>query len=312
MNSKINWLYVLAMWALLACTGQGQTPKPPVYLTPPVQSVALRFPESLNLKDIFDWGARPYRVTTSKCRIGESELELWLPNAHAPIHYAAEFAVFRVDKYDRVTLIELSTAATSVAEAEKTLKDLANALGMKLEGFDEAVARTTTDNSRRLETWAQTHRTEWARAFIGYRPQAYFSRDESTGNREMRAIVNFSFEWEPTEIGPTFRTTPIQPPKGYEYLTMEIPGSDLMARVQGSTDPAYAHLQIEPAPSAAPAPSATEAPRAPTITHSEPITAPPAPVAPSTKSSNPLWWIVGAIAALGIVVLVVRRKKPKA
>jgi hypothetical protein len=38
----------------------------------------------------------------------------------------------------------------------------------------------------------------------------------------------------------------------------------------------------------------------------------PAPVAPPAKSTNPLWWIVGAIAALVAVVLVVRRKKPKA
>ena len=41
---------------------------------------------------------------------------------------------------------------------------------------------------------------------------------------------------------------------------------------------------------------------------------PSAPVTPSpAKSSNPLWWIIGAIAALVAVVLVVRRnKKPKA
>lgn len=44
-----------------------------------------------------------------------------------------------------------------------------------------------------------------------------------------------------------------------------------------------------------------------------PVVAAPAPVAPTpAKSSNPLWWIVGAIAALVAVVLVVRRKKPKA
>lgn len=288
------------MWACLACSSQGQT------LEPPVQIAALRFSETLHLQDIFDWGLRPYRVTESKCRVGRAELELWFPETKSSMHFAARIALFRIDKYGRVTLIELGTAATTVAEAERTLKDLGNALGMKLEGFDEAVARTTTDNPRRLETWARTHRTEWARVFIGYQPQAYFSRDESTGNREMRAIVNFSFEWEPTEIGPVFRTTPIQPPKGYEYLTMEIPGSDLMARVQGSTDPAYAHLQIKPAPSAAPAPSATEAPRAPEITYPDPITTPPA------KSSNPLWWIVGAIVALMAVVLIVRRKKPTA
>jgi hypothetical protein len=307
MNSKPIWLCVLAMWACLACGSFAKT------LEPPVQNVTLRFPETLQLKDVFDWGARPYRVTTSKCQIGESQLDLWLPNAPASVSYAAEFALFRVDKYDRVTLIELSTAATSVAEAEKTLKALADALGMKLKGFDEAVARTTTDNPRSQDSWAQTQQTKWYRAFIGYRPQVYYSTDKSKGNREMRAIVNFSFEWEKTEIGPVYRENPIQPPEGYEYLTMEIPGSDLMARVQGSTNPAYAHLQIKPALSTAPAPSATETPRAPEITHPEPITAPPAPVAPPAKSSNPLWWIVGAIAALVAVVWVVaRKKKPRA
>jgi hypothetical protein len=38
----------------------------------------------------------------------------------------------------------------------------------------------------------------------------------------------------------------------------------------------------------------------------------PAPVASSlAKSSNPLWWIAGAVAALLAIVLFVRRKKPK-
>jgi hypothetical protein len=222
------------------------------------------------------------------------------------VSYAAEFALFRVDKYDRVTLIELSTAATSVAEAEKTLKALADALGMKLKGFDDAVARTTSDNPRSQDTWAQTQQTKWYRAFIGYRPQDYYSTDKSKGNREMRAIVNFSFEWEKTEIGPVYRNTPIQPPKGYEYLTMEIPGSDLMARVQGSTNPAYAHLQIKPASSAEPGPSVTETSLKPEIPRTKPVSAPPAL---PTKSANFLWWIVGAIAALVAVVLVVARKK---
>lgn len=127
----------------------------------------------------------------------------------------------------------------------------------------------------------------------------------------MRAIVNFSFEWEKTEIGPTYRTTPIQPPKGYEYLTMEIPGSDLMARVQGSTDPAYAHLQIKP--TALSAEPKAETSRAPEIVHPESATAQPVPVAPPpAKSPNRLWWITGALAVLLAVVLVVRRKKPKA
>jgi hypothetical protein len=296
------------MWACLACGSFAKT------LEPPVQNAELRFAETLHLKYIFDWGLRPYRILDSYCRVGRADLNLWFPGAKASIQFPARVAVFRIDKYDRVTRIELSTAATSVGDADKTLRELAGALGMELEGFDETVARTTTDDPRSQETWAQTQKTKWYRAFIGYQPMAYFSRDESTGNREMRAIVNFSFEWEPTEIGPVFRTTPIQPPKGYEYLTMEIPGSDLMARVQGSTDPAYAHLQIKPAPAAEATPPASETPIAPQIAYPDPLPAVPAPVTPPpSKSFNPLWWIVAALAALVAVAWVtVRKKKPKA
>lgn len=64
-----------------------------------------------------------------------------------------------------------------------------------------------------------------------------------------------------------------------------------------------------------PKPAATQAP--PSISTPPPV-APPsvfkvsAPVAPlPAKSSNPLWWIVGTVAAFAAVVLVVRRKKPK-
>jgi hypothetical protein len=267
----------------------------------------------LTLLDVFNAGIRPYSVSLNRCEIDQASLSFALPEGKSTGVVDVRHASFAVDRRDRIRRIEISTPAVSVQEAVDILSRLGAALGITLTGLQEAMARATPNNPKWSEPWIQDWSNPWADARLGFEPMTYFSNDTSTGNREMRAIVHFTFEWKSNEVGPTFRRVPIQAPKGYEHVSMEIPNHELLKRVHGSSDPAYAHLQIKPPPSGAPAPSAKEAPGVPENTHPEPITAPPAPVAPTlAKSSNLFWWIVGAIAALVAVVWVVRRKKPKA
>ncbi len=86
----------------------------------------------------------------------------------------------------------------------------------------------------------------------------------------------------------------IPPPTPY-YPPPPTPPGEKLAALSAPSVPVVA---AETTPTAAPATVPKPAPA--------PATPPPA------KSSNPLWWIVGAIAALVTVVLIVRRKNPKA
>jgi hypothetical protein len=70
-------------------------------------------------------------------------------------------------------------------------------------------------------------------------------------------------------------------------------------------------------PDADPLPKPTPTQATPSVPEATPTSRSVAPVPaqvppPPAKSMNPLWWIVGAIAALAAVVFVARRKKPKA
>ena len=59
----------------------------------------------------------------------------------------------------------------------------------------------------------------------------------------MKSHAVLTIEWKPTEIGPTYREKPITPPKGYEHVSMDMPGSDLVKKAQASDDPSLAHLR---------------------------------------------------------------------
>jgi hypothetical protein len=149
-----------------------------------------------------------------------------------------------INKYDAVTRIDIMTPGMPVEQAGAMIKELVRSLNSVPQRLDEALARATIDNPKWADaTWTQDWSNEWAGVRIGFEPLTYFVNDASKGYIEMKAIVHVGISWNKTEIGPTFRETPVMPPKGYEHISMEIPSSDVVKKAQSSDDPSLAHLR---------------------------------------------------------------------
>jgi hypothetical protein len=149
-----------------------------------------------------------------------------------------------INKYDAVTRIDIMTPGMPVEQAGAMIKELVRSLNSVPQGLDEALARATIDNPKWADaTWTQDWSNEWASGRIGFEPLTYYVNDASKGHLEMKAIVHLDISWNETEIGPTFRETPVMPPKGYEHISMEIPSSDVVKKAQSSDDPSLAHLR---------------------------------------------------------------------
>jgi len=136
------------------------------------------------------------------------------------------------------------TPGMPVEQAGAMINELVRSLNSVPQGLDEALARATIDNPKWAHaTWTQDWSNEWASGRIGFEPLTYYVNDASKGYLEMKAIVHVGIKWNKTEIGPTYRETPVTPPKGYEHISMEIPSSDVVKKAQSSDDPSLAHLR---------------------------------------------------------------------
>jgi hypothetical protein len=215
-----------------------------VAVEPPRQAGELSCLRLLTLKDIYDSGFRPYRVAEIKCRVDEADIRLKLPAASQFVSFGVDGFSFTVNKYDAVTRIDIMTPGMPVEQAGALIKELVRSLNSVPQGLDEALARATIDNPKWSDaTWTQDWSNEWASGRIGFEPLTYYVNDASKGYLEMKAIVHVGIKWNKTEIGPTYRETPVTPPKGYEHISMEIPSSDVVKKAQSSDDPSLAHLR---------------------------------------------------------------------
>lgn len=212
-------------------------------IEPPRQAGELSCARLLTLKDVYDSGFRPYRVGWGDGRVGKADFRLKLPAASQFVSFGVDSFSFTVNKYDAVTRINIMTQGMPVEQAGAIIKELAQSFNSVPQGLDEALARATLDNPKWSDTWTQNWSNDWARVRIGFEPLTYYVNDASKGYIEMKAIVHVGISWNKTEIGPTYRVTPVTPPKGYEHISMEIPSSDVVKKAQSSDDPSLAHLR---------------------------------------------------------------------
>lgn len=177
--------------------------------------------------------------------------------------------------------------------------------------------RATPDNPKWSDVWTQDWANDWLSIRLAFQPLTYFLDDASKGYREMKSHAVLTIEWKPTEIGPTYREKPITPPKGYEHVSMDMPGSDLVKKAQTSDDPSLAHLrysdekQRQAILATTPDPVPKPRTKQPSAQKKAPETKPTTtPSSEEPTSSTPLRIIVVLIvAATGLLWLLVKKRK---
>ena len=253
--------------------------------TPATGTIDLRQPA--NLKMIFDGGLRPYRLQgleSSSCVIDRTNITVILPDA-SPFMFEADRGSFSILAGNDIYGIDLFGLYTDVPDAVQLAKNICSAAQISSNGLDEVAANLGNKPSDKY--WTQYRDSGQIHFQITFRPMYYFDH--------VGAYVNIGFHCGDHYHGMKFLTKPIQPPPGYENVSMDpppikpsgraIPGmtlEDLRAKIQAN----LAEETNQPPPP----------PEPPT-----PATKPQA--SPATNTGIP-WWIYGLIV-LSIVVVVV-------
>jgi hypothetical protein len=222
---------------------------------------------------------------------------------------------FGVNKNDAIVRIDIRTNPLALVHADKLLEQLAQSMNIAPQGLNQAVQRAKPTNPKWSDVWTQDWANDWAKVHFVLQPMTYFLDDATKGYREMKALVHLTIEWKPTEIGPTYREKPITPPKGYEHVSMDMPGSDLVKKAQTSNDPSLAHLRYSDekqrqailtiTPDPVPKPRAKQ----PSAERATPETKPgPSPSEAPTPSTPWIIIVVVIVAALGLLWLLLKRR----
>jgi hypothetical protein len=172
--------------------------------------------QSANLKMIFDGGLRPYRVDgleNSSCAFDKARLEVIVPNA-SPFTFTADRGSINVLADDGISSIDLFGNYTTVADAAALVKSICSAWNVPSTGLDQTL-QALGSTSAANRGWGQEYNASGIRARVMFKPLNDYNH--------LEAYVNVSFDIAAPPGGAKFLTTPIQPPPGYENVSMTPP-----------------------------------------------------------------------------------------
>ena len=196
-------------------------PRPAPHPAPvAVGTIDLR--QGTNLKMIFDGGLRPYRLQglESRCCVfGETSLTVILPHA-SPFEFKTDRASIDVLAGNEIDSIDLFGENTTVPEAVALTKQICKAWGIPPTGLDDAVAHLGAMPGD-SEGWGTEFNQPGIRAWVTFKPLYYNPLFYPLNN--VGAFVNAGFILGDHPHGMKFLTQPIQPPPGYESVSMNPP-----------------------------------------------------------------------------------------
>ncbi len=178
-------------------------------------SVDLR--HSDNLKAIFDAGLRPVRVARledEKCDLtSEASLSIILPNERQ-VEIDVERASFEVLEGNALGEADFFGVTESVPRAVERVKAICRAAGLSDAGLDRVAADLgrLPDPDKR---WSQAGRVDGVRVWVTFYPMWF--RDP------VEAQVWLLLQWKRSAGPLKFLSGPIQPPPGYEGVSMDPP-----------------------------------------------------------------------------------------
>lgn len=260
-------------------------------------------PDALTLKTVFDAGLRPRLVPSLEialCKISDEDFSFSV-DGRRPIRIAAEWAKFDVNANDEVTTFEAR---------DRNLYTLGEVLEVAAEHLEILGIGT-----EKLAEWEARQRAGMRKAATGPGPfigAGNFSDGKWYGDRNMKAGVKimstyqvqapftlqYYAQWRSVLSMKSIRREPIEPPEGYENVSMApYPSSNDVEK-----DEENGPVEEPPVP--------------PEI--KEPDSEPPPPTLENrnTEDTSPVWpyllvVLVLVLALVGTVVVLLRSRKGK-
>jgi ABC-type proline/glycine betaine transport system permease subunit len=205
------------LWLLICLFGPGFVPHPQA----PGSAGIIDLRRGDNLKMIFDGGLRPYRLQgleSSCCVVDRATVTVIVPRT-SPFTIKVDRASIDVLDGNQIASIDLFGLNTSVPEAVTLTKTICGAWNVPTTGLGDAVAHLGT----RPETgkgWGTEFNQPKIRAQVTFQPLYY---NPLFYFNNVGGYVNVTFILGDHFNGMKFLTHPIQPPPGYENISMNPP-----------------------------------------------------------------------------------------
>ncbi|MBI1817518.1 MAG: hypothetical protein HYR72_21290 [Deltaproteobacteria bacterium] len=197
---------------LLACLradapAQGPAPSPHT----------VDFSQSDNLKAVFDAGLRPWRLAgleKRNCDLGEENLNITLPNGR---QFAIDIvsASIRVLDGNALSSVALFGTTEPVPKAVQRVREICRAAGLSDKDLDR-VANDLGTMPDPAKTWFQDGTVNAIGVSVTFHPMYYFPD-------RVEAQVWVELQWRRPQESVEFLKGPIQPPPGYEGVSMDSP-----------------------------------------------------------------------------------------
>jgi len=271
------------------------------------------FSKSTNLKAVYSAGLRPWRVRSdeiSTLLITDQQVRVIVPSGGV-FSMPVQIGNFGVIEGNQLAKADFVSEPMLLSQAVAKAREICNALGIDLGrgagmvGFEEKASQLLTmkDQTPTPQYWNGRNDKNGVSYSVTLSPLF--------GLNETRAKVDVTLGFSDPGKPMKFLSEPIEPPAGYEDVSMEPPPRDPNQKPFPNPEYSFENMvkRVEAAKAAegrASAPTMTSSASAPTTTPK------PSPVVQAEPSKSSPWqWLIGAIlllAVVGGILFKVRRK----
>ena len=245
----------------------------------------LEFSETGSLEQVFHSGLKPHRqpgFEKYKCEVRDVNISILLPNGvHLP-SMPFEWAEFFVYKNNLLGNAEFRTASLSIDQARNLLLPFLNIIGASSQGRLESMFQNAAEDPLGFDP-------NFSAGVKGTPNWGVYVRKSFDKDKPLN--IGLKIDWKRERTERAFRETVIEPPPGYENISMEPPPIQAQAQPSTTATQSLSILTQQPQSTAPATPSPKK-----TETKSAPSGFPVLPVA-----------IIGVVI-VGIVLYLLRRK----
>jgi hypothetical protein len=273
--------------------------------------------QSNNLKAFFDAGLRPWRLQgleSSECMLMNENLRIILPG-NTSFSLKTEMVGISVLAGNQLATIDITCASKPIGDAAKDIRKILQDLEISTDGLDDFLSG---------KNFQQTKALAWGRGktFNGVYVQIRVQSVPSLSSP--MAMLTATILWHYPDATMKFLTSPIQPPPGYENVSMNEPPRDPNRKQLPEHDTQYYQNQVsqmvnrlpsgtsptappngQTSPSAASRTTPTQSTIPSSIPSKSSATVPQAP--PSASWFNP-WYGLLAVLLVIATIYALRRK----